>query len=132
MAATAHKRDAQIGRARSLRCWDLGWRSRKGCCFGRNGLAYFRIFFRFWDGLLSDFSFFDVKTTGITHDLQFKKSSSRASASLVPELPMAEFQPFCLNGIEVRSIVAAFVFMKCSQRRRPEAASELREAHETD
>jgi hypothetical protein len=50
MAATANKRDAQIGRARSLRLryWDLIWHSRKGCYFGRNGLVQFtfsRVFF---------------------------------------------------------------------------------------
>jgi hypothetical protein len=69
MAATANKRDAQIGRARSLRCWDLGWHSRKGCYFGRNGLAHFRVFFRFWDDFLSGFAFFDAKTTGKPHDI---------------------------------------------------------------
>jgi hypothetical protein len=32
--------------------------------FGRNGLVHFRVFFfRFWDGSLSDFAFFDAKTT---------------------------------------------------------------------
>jgi hypothetical protein len=55
MAATANKRNAQAGQPRLLRCWDVGWHSRKGCCFGRN-------VFSFWDGFLSDFAFFDAKS----------------------------------------------------------------------
>jgi hypothetical protein len=66
MAATANKQDAQIGRARSLRCWDLGWHSRKGCILAEMDLFIFAFSFRFWDGFLSDFSFFDAQTTGKT------------------------------------------------------------------
>jgi hypothetical protein len=40
--------------------------------FGRNGLVQFRIFFRFWDGFLSDFAFFDAKTTGKAQDAPYK------------------------------------------------------------
>jgi hypothetical protein len=37
--------------------------------FGRKGLVHFRVFFRFWDGFLSDFAFFDAKTTGKPHGI---------------------------------------------------------------
>jgi hypothetical protein len=61
MAATDNKRDAQIGRIRSFRCWDLGW--HKWAC------SFSRFFFRFWNGFLSDFAYFDAKTTGKPHDI---------------------------------------------------------------
>jgi hypothetical protein len=67
MAAIANKRDAQIGRAPSLRCWDLGWHSRKGCILAEMDLFFFA--FRFWDGFLSNFAFFDAKTTGKSHGI---------------------------------------------------------------
>jgi hypothetical protein len=64
MAPAANKRDAQIGRARSLRYWDLGWHSRKGCILAEMDLFIFAFFFfRFGDGFLSDFAFFVAKTT---------------------------------------------------------------------
>jgi hypothetical protein len=69
MAAAANKRDAQLARAHSLRCWDLGWRSRNGCCLAEVDLLIFAFFFRFWDGFLFDFVFFDAKTTGNLHDI---------------------------------------------------------------
>jgi hypothetical protein len=52
--------------------------------FGRNGLAHFRVFFRFWDGFLSDFPFFDAKTTGNRMVLPLNTSSMHASAFLMP------------------------------------------------
>jgi hypothetical protein len=57
MAATADKRDAQIGRTRSLRCWDFGWHSRKGCILAEMDLLIFA-FFSLLDGFLFDFCFF--------------------------------------------------------------------------
>jgi hypothetical protein len=35
-------------------------------------LLIFAFFFRFWDGFLSDFLFFDAKTTGKLHDSAIK------------------------------------------------------------
>jgi hypothetical protein len=62
MAATANKRDAQIGRARS---WLLGLTlsQPERAHDGRNRLPQFRVFFRFWDGFLSGFALFNEKTT---------------------------------------------------------------------
>jgi hypothetical protein len=59
IAATAHKRDAQISRTRLLRCW-----GRKGRILAEMDLLIFAFFFCFWGGFLSDFAFFDAKTTG--------------------------------------------------------------------
>jgi hypothetical protein len=69
MSATADKRGAQTGRAPSLRCWALGWHSRKGCILAEMDLFIFAFFFRFEAGFLSDFAFFDAKTTGNPHDI---------------------------------------------------------------
>jgi hypothetical protein len=55
-----------------------------------NGLAHFRVFFRFWDGFLSDFAFFDAKTTGKRMQLPLSTSSMHASAFLVPETTVAK------------------------------------------
>jgi hypothetical protein len=35
-------------------------------------LLNFAFCFRFWDGFLSDFAFFDAKTTGEPHDITFE------------------------------------------------------------
>jgi hypothetical protein len=45
IAATANKRDAQIGRARSLRYWDLDWHSRKGRILAEMDLFIFAFLF---------------------------------------------------------------------------------------
>jgi hypothetical protein len=41
MAATANKRHAQIGRARSLRCWDIGGTAEKGVILAELDLLIF-------------------------------------------------------------------------------------------
>jgi hypothetical protein len=69
MAATAHKRDAQIGRTRSLHCWDLSCHSRKGCILAEMDLLIFAFFYAFGTVSCSDFAFFDAKTTGKPHDI---------------------------------------------------------------
>jgi hypothetical protein len=71
MAATANKRDAQAGRARSLRCWDSGWSSRKECILADRDLLIFAFFFSLWDGFLSDLIllFSDAKTTANLYDI---------------------------------------------------------------
>jgi hypothetical protein len=63
----------------------------KSAHLGRNRLARFRFFYCFWDGFLSDFAFFDAKTTGNRMILPLNTSSMHASAFLVPERPIAEF-----------------------------------------
>jgi hypothetical protein len=47
MAGTADKRDAQIGRARSLRSLDLCWHSRKGRISAEMDLLIFAFIFAF-------------------------------------------------------------------------------------
>jgi hypothetical protein len=88
MAAIANKRDTQTGRARSFRCWNLGWHSRQGCILAELDLLVFAYFFRFWYGFLSDFSFFDAKKTEKPHDISIENTSSmHACAFLVlPEM----------------------------------------------
>jgi hypothetical protein len=57
-------------------------------------IAEFSLFFRFWDGFLSDFSFFDAKTTGKPHDISdisFEHITHARQCVLVPERPFAEF-----------------------------------------
>jgi hypothetical protein len=69
MAATANKRDAQAFPTRSLCCRDLGWHSRIGVQLWPEWTYSILSIFRFWDDFLSDFAFFDAKTTGNPHSV---------------------------------------------------------------
>jgi hypothetical protein len=73
---------------------------------GRNGLVHFRVFF-FAFGTASCLILFFLmrKQQENRMILPLSTSSMHASAFLMPERPIAEFWPFCLNGIELRSSV---------------------------
>jgi hypothetical protein len=73
--------------------------------FGRNGLVHFRVFFAFGTVSCLILLFTMRKQQENRMIFPLNTSSMHASAFSVPERPIAEFWPFCLNGIELRSCV---------------------------